>query len=214
MPKKKLEDTEITGALAENRMEDGRRRIKLTGDQRVELLDRQQAEAAAAMFLDLEEAHKWPQIADELGISVHQLKELVKTPLFDEVYNAMFAELGHDPRYKAAQGALTNMLPAAMRTLQDLMLNTRTPATVRLRAVEKIIDLVGLEAVPADEYNRKALIELLQGARINVEELNIGVPAEYATAQERYLHPQTIDGEVRDIPDPEEESEEDLETAE
>ena len=73
--------------------------IKLRRKEQRELRERQHVEGAIALFLDLEGYCTWEQIAEELRISTSKLRDLTKSDLFDEIYNKMFGELGHDPRY-------------------------------------------------------------------------------------------------------------------
>ena len=106
---------------------------------------RRTAAAAAALFLDLKENHTWKRIAEELGLSASQLRDLTKTREFDEAYERLFAELGHDPRYRAAQAKISDMLPLAIEKLADLLVSPSTSPGTRLKAIEKVIQLNGLE---------------------------------------------------------------------
>ncbi len=98
MPKKTLTSDLQEGAIGRGKTPARTRRISLRKSERNALALQEIMEGAVARFLDLERDRSWPQVAEELGISLHQLKELVKTPEFVELYNTPFAELGHDPR--------------------------------------------------------------------------------------------------------------------
>jgi hypothetical protein len=91
------------------------------------------------MFLDLEIAHTWEEIASALGISVPTLKNLTKSQAFIDKYNEHFADLGHDLRLKAGQTALVDMLPTAIRELKNLISSPTTPPTVKLGSIKEVI---------------------------------------------------------------------------
>lgn len=209
MPKRKLEDTEITGALKENMYPDGRRKLQLTKADKKALMRQQTAEAAAALFLDLNESRTWPEIADELEMSVHRLKELTKTPEFNAAYNALFPELGHDPRYKAAQGALSDMLPEAISRLRTLLTNETTPPSVRMKAIEKVISLNEVAQPGGRHSDRQEMVQFLTQNNIQIDAVNMAVPQEYQQALEEYaeVQPQRtedpiLEGELLDIETP------------
>ena len=181
----KLKDAKITGVLAnpERQYEDGRRMIKLRRGEQRELRERQLVEGAIALFLDLEGYRTWDQIAEELGISTSKLRDLTKSDLFDELYNKMFGELGHDPRYLAAQAELSNLLPVALRELKRLLTSENTPPTTRLKAVENIIRWNQLEIKQQQVSNRRELAEFLDEVQVG-NTINIILPAEYEKAME------------------------------
>jgi predicted transcriptional regulator len=160
MGRPKLEDANPTGVLAELRP-NGHRKISLTKKERAQLQLQRQCEAAAALFLDLETDRTYAQIAEELGLTVARLKDLTKKPEFDAAYNQLFAELGHDPRFRAAQGALADMLPAAIRQLKALLNGTQTPAGVRLKAIEQVMKLNGLQEPQPQTTDRQELARFL-----------------------------------------------------
>jgi hypothetical protein len=182
MSHRKLEDANPTGALDERRLPDGRRKITLRRDERQALQRRQRAEAAAALFLDLEEGRTWAQIADELDISPAQLRDLTKTQAFDRAYNQLFAELGHDPRYRAAQGALGDMLPLAIRELRALLTSPETAGGVKMRAIERVIALNGLNEPEPAMQDRQDMVKFLVEHNIKLSEVQITVPGEYQEA--------------------------------
>lgn len=196
MARRKLSDTTPTGALDERRLPDGRRKIKLRRAEREALVRRQRAEAAAALFLDLETERTWADIAQELDLSPAQLKDLTKTPEFDAAYNMLFAELGHDPRFRAVQGALADMLPLAIRELKNLLLQPNTPAGVRLKAAEKIMDLNGISKPQQQHSDRQELVRFLVEHKINLEDIRLPTPPEYAAAVQNYLPEEIVEGEV------------------
>jgi hypothetical protein len=198
-PKKK--DMEPTGALATNTMSDGRRKIKLRAADRAQLVRRQKAEAACALFLDVERGLTWKEVALELGISIGALKDLTKTPEFDEAYNNLFPELGHDPRYQAARGVVGDMLPLAVKELKNILTDGRTPAGVRLKAIERILTLNGLQEPQNQGSDRQELARFLVEHRIKLETVGVVVPAEYQKALELATGgpiDEVVEGEIRD----------------
>jgi hypothetical protein len=196
MSRPKLKDTSPTGPLDERRLPDGRRKIKLRKAERQQLLRNQLAEAAAALFLDLEEERTWAEIAQELQISPTQLRDLTKSPEFNEAYCALFAELGHDPRFRAAQASLSDLLPVAILQLRKILTQPSTSAGVRLRAVEKVLQLNGLKEPEQQASDRKALAEFLVTHNIRLESVGMYVPKEYEEA-----YSDVVDGEVAEPPE-------------
>ena len=203
-----------TGVLAEDTLPDGRRRIKLTRRERSALVRQQRAEQAAALFLDLSEARTWKSIAEEMGLSAAQLRDLTKSAEFDEAYNQLFAELGHDPRFRAAQAAVSDLLPLSIQTMKDLLLSARTPAGVRLKTAERIIALNGLENPAAAASDRQEMVKFLVEHHISLDGVGVPVPSEYQNAvatysegeivEAEYTHqalPPTCDSPVTPIPD-------------
>ena len=189
MSRPKLSDAETNGILAERRLPDGRRRITLRRAEREALQRQERAEAVAALFLDLKENHTWKQIAEELGLSASQLRDITKSKEFDEAYERLFAELGHDPRYRAAQAKISDMLPLAIEKLADLLVSPNTSAGTRLKAIEKIIQLNGLEGQKQDKSDRQEIITFLQQNNINLGAMGIAVPTEYQEALDAVIRP-------------------------
>ncbi len=171
--RKRLEETNVTGALDERRHPDGRRRIKLTAEERQIFSRNEMVETAVRLFLDLEGNHSWQEIADQLGISIMALKDLTKSQEFIDTYDQHFAELGHDPRLRTAQAAIVDLLPLAVRELRDLLVNGDVPASVRFRAIEKVIELNGIGPQKGGQMDRYELMEFLRGANISLTQNNI-----------------------------------------
>lgn len=193
MPKRKV--TEPTGILADRQTSDGRRRIKLTAKEKQLARRVRLAESAAVMFLDIDSSYTYTSIARELEISIHSLKELIKSGEFDKAYNDLMPEVGHDPRYRAARTAIGDMLPVAVRGLKDILDSGNTAAGVRLRAIEKVLELNGLEE-PTIQSDRNEIVEFLLANKIDVGQVNITIPPEYIEA----LQP-TVDAEFTMLPD-------------
>ncbi len=154
-------------------------------------------ETAVAMFLDLENTHTWEEIAAALEISVPTLKKLTKSQAFIDKYNEHFADLGHDPRLKAGQAALVDMLPTAIRELKNLITGAATPATVKLGAIKEVIRLNGIEPEGAGQSDNAEFAGFLKAAGVNIEQasINVQLPVDYQQAIESY-----IDGHFESIP--------------
>lgn len=195
--RKHLDETNITGVLAERRTRDGRRRLKLTKDERAMFSRQQLVERAVSLFLDLENDHSWEEIARELGISVMALKDLTKTEEFIAAYDAHFAELGQDPRSKSARAALTDMLPLAVRQLRSLLASAGTPPTVKMKAIEKVLELNGIGPAKEGIMDRNELMNFLREANISITQNNINtapLPQDYQENISAY-----VDGRWKDI---------------
>lgn len=174
--RKHLEEAALTGALAERRTADGRRKIKLNAEEKRLLNRSEMIERAVRLFLDLDGDHTWQEIAGELGVSIMALKDLTKTQEFIEVYDQHFAELGHDPRLRSAQAAIVDLLPLAVRELKELVSDKSVPPSVRFRAVEKILDLNGVGPQKGGQLDRHELMEFLRGANISITQNNLSTP--------------------------------------
>ena len=190
-----------TGVFEERVDVDGRRQLSLTRMERYALKRQQLAERAAMLFLDLETRRSWPQMAEELGISVHALKDLVKTREFDEAYNLLFPEIGHDPRFRAARGALSDLVPTAVLKLQELLDDPTTPKSTLLKVIERILELNQVDN-RGMQSDRLELMEFLKGmGGVTIENVNI-IPPEYVKELQRISGPKdevVIDAVVTDI---------------
>ena len=194
----KLGDEQMTGALAEIQP-NGKRKISLTKKERQALQKQQLAEAAAALFLDLQEKRRWVDIADELGLSMNQLRDLTKSKEFDIAYNALFAELGHDPRYRAAQARLSDMLPTAIVELGRIMDgSTGATPSIQLRAITKVIELNGLTGQDSRNTGREDLAKFLQDMRVAASP-TVVPPDEYAEAMKEVND--VVEGDYKQLED-------------
>lgn len=202
MPKRKVDPTKVTGVLKERMTDDGRRRLKLTKAERAALKKQELAQTAAYLFLNLDEPMTLHEMAAEMNMSVHQFREITKTEEFDIAYNDLFLELGKDPRYKAAQGALADMLPIAMGQLRDILTNARTPAGTRLKAVEKIMNLNGLENLQPQQSNRQELVKYLVENNINIDAVNIALPDMYQEQMDEVIEAEFDIEQAQEVPSP------------
>jgi hypothetical protein len=194
---KRPKPVEIKRTLNDRLLPDGRRAIKLRQSERDSIQQESMVETAVAMFLDLAHEHTWEEIASTLGISVPTLKKLTKSQEFTDKYNEHFADLGHDPRLKAGQAALVDILPTAIRELRNLITNPETPSTVKLGAIKEVIRLNGIEPSEGRQSDNAEFASFLKASGINVEQANISlqIPAEYQKVIDQY-----VDGQYEEIP--------------
>jgi len=195
-------------ALEQRQTTDGRRLLQLNNDEREAFAVREQTERAVMLFLDLTTGHTYPQIAAELEISVKQLKVLTRTALFEEIYNEHFEQLGHDPRLKVAEAKLGDLLPVAVAELQTLLTARATPAAVKMKAIERILEYNGVKPQKAGESSRRELADFLKDAGVGqttIGEVHIHNPPAnpaYDQAMAR-LEESVVEGEAREVPTPE-----------
>jgi len=192
-----INELKSTGVL-KGRDAAGRRKIKLRKADRKELRQQALVEAAVALFLDLESDHSWQEIADELGISIQTLKDITRSEEFDEIYNQHFSELGHDPRLKATQAALSDLLPAAVRQLRSLITDPGISASVRLNAIKEIFRLGGVSEPTQKKNNLQEVLEFLQAQNIAPNVTIVKPPEIPDEYKEIYALPETVEGEVQE----------------
>lgn len=195
MPRRQLPRTE--GALAERKTSSGQRRLHLNAPEREDFQTQELIEQAVALYLDIYERHSTQEIANALGISVYQLRNLIRSEAFERVYNEHFVELGHDPRLQATRSAMVDLLPLSLQALRDVL--TGTSSAAKTQAIKMVWDYVGLVKPNVPDSDRKEAIEFLKEAGIKVENVNLNLPPEYGHAIERYG--QALEGEYRDVSD-------------
>lgn len=168
-----MEFDEVPRTLDERRTADGKRRLMLTQAERSALITNQLIERAVGLYLDLEDARSQREIAQELNLTVKQLKYMTQSEEFKAIYDEYFSELGHDPRLKATRAGLVDLLPLAYTRFRGLLDDTTTPATVMLKAVEKVFELNGVKPQASKVSDRKELAEFLGGRDLNLTQINI-----------------------------------------
>lgn len=173
---------EVARTLDERRTADGKRKLMLTQAERAALAQNQLIERAVSFYLDLDEARSQREIANELGLTVRQLKYLTQSEEFKETYEDYFSELGHDPRLKATRAGMTDLLPLAYSRFLGLLESNNTPATVLMKAIEKVFELNGVRPQQSQVSDRKELAEFLGRSGLQLTQININVPEEYEEA--------------------------------
>ena len=186
-----------TGVLEDRVDTDGRRQLSLTDKEQKALRRQRLAERAAAIFLDIDTRRSWPEKARELGISVNALKDLVKTKEFDEAYNLLFPEVGHDPSFRAAKSALGDLVPTAVRRLQEILDDETVSKTTLLKAISEVLDRNQVDN-RGHQSDRLELMEFLKEmGGIKIENVNI-IPPEYAKEMQRLSSCEVLDAVVVD----------------
>lgn len=129
---------------------------------------------AVELFLDIDQARSRKKIAQELGISVWQLKNLIQSDEFSEAYDDHFATLASDPTLRAVNSKLVEeLLPKSVKALEEILDDKKAPPTVKLKAALETMRLAGVKPVAATSSDRKELSEFLAKHNINVTQINI-----------------------------------------
>jgi hypothetical protein len=192
--RKTLAETKITGPMAERVTASGRRRLQLSQGERKALARNQKIESVVALFLDLQGNHTWEEIAREVGLSIMGLKDLTKSDEFIAVYNQHFVELGHDPRLRASQAAIVDLLPAAVNELKTMLVSNETPASVKFNAIKEILKLNGIEGSKAGQNDKQEVAEFLKKlGTTTINNVNVNMPAEYADKITQYIEGEYVD---------------------
>jgi hypothetical protein len=189
----------IDGPLAERTTEDGRRRIQLTAAEREDARNERMIEAAVALYLDVTGRHTNKQIAEDLGISVHQLKNMTCTEEFEKCWNEHVLEINHDPRLKATKEHLMDLLPKSLLALQDVLENGS--ANAKVQGAKLVLTLNGVVQRNNATSDRKELVDFLAGANVQIQQNNIqmSLPEHYQDAMENF--DRAIDGEFVEVSD-------------
>jgi hypothetical protein len=178
-----ITDLDLSGTPPERIHSDGRRRLKLTAQERKDIRHKRLIDKAVTLFLDIEEGYTRDQMCEILRISPSKLKDITKEEYFVERYNQRLLDIANDPVAAASQAAIVEALPKATRALLELL--EASSETVRLRAVETIFKQAGIKPPDTAVGERSELTEFLRNANVNVEQLNI-VPAEFLEAAKKH----------------------------
>ncbi len=191
-----MKPEDIPRTLDERRTSDGKRKLMLTQKERDVLARHQLIERAVSLYLDLEDARSQREIAQELDLTVKQLKVLTQSEEFKLIYEEYFSELGHDPRLKATRAGLVDLLPLAYSRFRGILESPQTPATVLLKAVEKVLDLNGVKPQSARVSDRKELAEFLGKNKLELTQININIDDEYQEALSEVIEGSFMEEEV------------------
>ncbi len=181
---------------------EGQRHINLTQGERAALAENLLIERAIAMFLDLDQDRTWKQIADELGISMSELKRLTKKPEFQRIYDETTVAIGHDPRIQAVASGMSDLLPLAYRRMRELLTKDDVRDDVRLKAVLEVMKAnhVGEDGGVEDPRELTNFLKA-NGVRVEGDMIVIaGLPDDYRKAFEKFNCPtgtDIVDAEVR-----------------
>jgi len=184
--RKRNDQIEHKGVLAERFRTDGKRSIRLTATERNEIQHHQLIERAVALFLDVNEAHSRREIAQELGISAAKLSDLTKSEEFMAIYSQYYSELGHDPRLQAVQIAVSDMLPMATKALKEMLLDEETPSSTKLQVIKEIFKAAGVSAPESKKSDKAEVVEFLKGAGVNID-MSVVLPPKFEEAMKEVI---------------------------
>ena len=157
---------------------------------------------ALDMILDLDSNLSRREIAEYLGITQRQLKALMITDEFREMYALAFTEVRGDPIIPEIQRRIVeDLLPTALRQLTSAL--TEAPWTVRMRAIERIMALSGVKEITAQTNDRDEAAKFLSSHNVLVTVQTSPVPKEFQEAV-ALLAPDIVEGEITEIEDIEE----------
>lgn len=139
------------------------------------------------LYLDFQAQHAEEAIArmvsSHFGIAfgVRELQALYDTDEFGELWPL---QRTGNPRVDVARQAVNDLLPAAINAAIDMLGNPSTPATVRLRLVQMVVDLTGMAEADQKASNKDELTRFLseRGAtitQINAEQVTVVQGSEY-----------------------------------
>ncbi len=181
------------------------------------------------LLIDHEERYTDQEVCDRVrsafGVPFHvdDLLRLQKSATFQERWP--LSEFGTDPRVAVARHAFVDLLTVAMDQLRTLLISANTPSSVKMRAIERVIEMNKVQNEQNKPSNTAELMKFLegQGAGGQINQLNIGtliyqtLPQEYRDAVEAVNSPtpqrnllgignhaldaeDVVDGEVDDTP--------------
>lgn len=190
---------EPKGAIAQRIKQDGRRRLKLNSEERAELRDALLIDRLVLMILTLDETSlSYEEMAEELGITIAQLKNLTRTEAFQERYNQHFMQLGQDPRVEVTQSRIVELLPQVFLQMEEGLRNPDVPWTAKWNIMEKVLELAGIDKPNLVDNERKEIEEFLLNKSESDDSIQIIIPSKYMETMERYQEGETIDSTVDD----------------
>ena len=197
MPLRELPEPE--GPLARRTTEDGRRRLQLNAKERANYRESLLIDRLVLMILTLDENSKtYEEMAEELDITVAQLKNLTRTEEFQERYNQHFMELGQDPRVEITQSRIVELLPQVFLQMQEGLTDPEVPWTAKWKIMEKVLDLAGIDKPDLIDNERKEIEEFLLNKSESEDSIQIIIPGKYMETMEKYNQGETIDNAVED----------------
>ena len=189
-------------ALRRRENKTGRRNIKLTKSEQLDIRRNTRLYRAVELFLDVNVSHSWEEIANELQITTRTLKNMVKTEEFVKAYNEYYEELTSDPRRRASIISLNNLLPTAIKELEKLITED-APPSVKFQAIKEIIRLNNVNGDVGKKSDRNELAEFLRNA--GVININIGAnkdQKEFEAMITKHGYEHAVDGKFTDVETP------------
>jgi len=180
--------------LAERLTANGKRRLQLNKSEREMYKQSLLIDRLVLMMLSLEEEMTYEEMAEELDITVAQLKNLTRTEEFQDRWNQHFMQLGQDPRVELTQSRITELLPAAFLQMKDGLVNEDTPWTVKWKIIEKIFELSGIARPQQIHNDRKEIQEFLSQKSESDDSIQITIPGKYIEAVNKYRQADVVEG--------------------
>jgi hypothetical protein len=118
--------------------------------------------------------------------------DITKSEEFEKAYDLMFAEIGHDPRYKAAQGAIMDLVTPAIAELRSIIVNRGASPATKVKAIELALKVAKLELKPPEESDRTDIIKWTEEHRTEVQ-----IPKEFLDAAQKYGLDRIVEGQFQ-----------------
>jgi AraC-like DNA-binding protein len=153
------------------------------------------AEVASNLFLDLDQYHSRKDIAAALGMSPRQLRHLIESETFKEIYEKTKARVSADPVLKAVEINISEeLLPRAYQRLKELI-DSDSDSTA-LKAVLEVMKYAGVRAQEPAQSDRTELAKFLAKNNLQLTQVNNFslVPDEFKEAVDATLP--VLEGEV------------------
>ena len=200
MPLREL--PEPTGPLAERITKDGRRRLQLNKREKQDIVEQQKLNHLVSMVLTLDEnSLTYQEMAEELEMTVPEMKNLMRTQAFQDTYNEYFMQLGHDPRVEYIQSRIVELLPYVFVQMQTALTSDDVPWTARWQIMDKVLELSGIERPSNVQNDRKEIEKFLSDRSSSDDNIQITIPGKYMEAMQKYregkdiVEDNVIDGE-------------------
>lgn len=155
------------------------------------------------LLLDVEARYTDHQICDrvrrefDIDFGVEDFLRLQRGVMFQELWP--LSDYGTDARISVARHAFVNLLSTAMDQLEKLLISAQTPATVKMRAIERIIEMNKVQTGENQPSNMGELVKFLESMGAgNVTQLNVGTLIYQTLTQEYRDADQAVNTPTRD----------------
>ncbi len=158
------------------------------------------AEFVIPFLLDVEGRYTYTDVARQVAAhfnvsyTVRDLHELFRTDEFMSRWP--LTERGYDPRVDVVKQAFADMLHLAVTEAKNLLSSPNTPASVKSKLIDRVMEMSSVKAEPQKESNTRELIDYLSGLGVrDVTQINIGtliqhgLEDEYREAEEMVHNP-------------------------
>lgn len=151
-------------------------KYQLDKAERKALLDEKLMRRIAEMFLDLEQRYTHEQMAEILGLKIHQLRRYTSRGEFQEIYNETLAAITGRSRLSVLHDMQAEALVLAYKRHKSILDDEEVSAAIALQAIRLVYDTLRLqrgdESEPDDrrelqEYQKELGIKF-SGTTVNV----------------------------------------------